>query len=115
MKRYSTIRNYKKFKSINQKFVVFIKSGDYYYTYDADAKIMMFIFKSYNYELNSFMIQKENFNKVLNILLNQGLNVILAGWKNSSEYYSSFINQYDNILRHAKIEYQKTRANADEY
>ena len=108
MKRYSIIRNYKKIKKYNQYFVVFIKCGEYYYTYDADAKIMMYIFNKFNYELNSFRIKKENFNKTVKVLLDNHLNVILAGSKNSREYYCDKFNEYQNIKAKAKYNFKAT-------
>ena len=78
MVKYSAIRNYKKFKKMYPNFVLFIKYGKYYYTYDADAKILMYLYGSYT-ENNSFRIEKEKFKSVLSKLLSSGLNVVLTG------------------------------------
>ena len=106
MKRYSVIRNYKKFKREYPYFIVFITCKDYYYTSDSDAKIMMFIFESHREEV-SFRIEKDKFTYVLKILLSHGLNVVLAGWKNSREYYSEKPNDYLKIKKKSKEQYHE--------
>lgn len=105
MRKYSVIRNYKKFKSEYKNFVLFIKCGDYYYTYDSDAKIMMYFYDTYR-ETASFRIEKIKFKSVLNYLLKNGINVVLAGWKNTREYYSENLNEYEKIKRKAKLKYK---------
>lgn len=106
MRRYSVIRNYKRFKSQYPLFVLFIKYGEYYYTFDSDAKIMMYIFNVYREE-SSFRIDKNKFKGVLNILHERGLNVVLAGWKNAQEYYSYKTNEYVKIKKKSKEIYHE--------
>ncbi|HBA37406.1 MAG TPA: hypothetical protein DCY94_01655 [Firmicutes bacterium] len=107
LKQYSVIRNYKKFKKDYTKFVLFIKGGDYYYTFDADAKIMMFLYDSRNPVLE-YRIDKNEFTKVLVKLHSVGLNVVLAGWKLSNEFYTDKTNEYDTIKKKAKEYYKAT-------
>lgn len=113
MKQYSVIRNFKRFKSEYPYFVLFIKSGDYYYTFDSDAKIMMYLFDAYKEEV-SFRIEKNRFKSVLNKLHENGLNVALAGWKLSQEFYTYKMNDYENIKKKAKFFYKATNSSVIE-
>ena len=114
-KKYNPLRNYKHFKKEYLYFVVFVRCGDVYYTFDADAKIMMYYFDKYRCE-QSFMISKEKFNKVLRLLLSNGINVTLTGWKNAREYYSNKPNDYIRIRTKSKNWYkEKTKGLGDYY
>ncbi len=75
MVKYSAIRNYKKFKKMYPNFVLFIKYGKYYYIYEADTKILIYLYDSYT-ESNSFRMEKEKFKDVLSGLFSNGLNVV---------------------------------------
>lgn len=113
MRKYSSIRNFKKFKRVYPYFVLFIKDGNYYYTYDADAKIMNYIFKG-NMIKNEYKILKSDFKFVLEKLHDHGLNVVLAGWKNSREYYSEKMNNYVKIKKKSK-DYVKNETKQDNF
>lgn len=80
--------------------------GEYYYTFDSDAKIMMYLFNAHREEV-SFRIDKQKFSLVLAVLLKNGLNVTLAGWKNSREYYSPKQNEYVKIKKKSKEQYNE--------
>ena len=107
MKKYNVIRNYKNFKKDYLYFVVFIKCKDYYYTFDSDAKIMMYLYDVYR-EDASFRIEKNKFKDVLSKLLDNGLNVVLAGWKVAREYYSENGNNYEKIKKKSKQKHKST-------
>lgn len=107
MKKYSAIRNYKKFKKDYSNFVLFIKCGEYYYTFDSDAKIMMYVYQDVKKDI-VYKIEKINFTSVLTKLHNLGLNVALAGWKLSREYYTNKMSEYDKVKRKAKGYYKST-------
>jgi len=104
-RKYSSIRNYKKFKKEYLYFVLFIKDGSYYYTYDMDAKIMMYLYDDFDIELR-YRIYKEEFKDVLLRLHENGLNVVLAGWKYANEFYTCKSNEYLKVKKKAK-EYYK--------
>lgn len=68
-KRYNVIRNYKFFKSQYKYFVIFIKCGEYYYTFDSNAKIMMYLTNNYN-KLKLVLDKITNYLKTLKLELN---------------------------------------------
>ena len=105
MKNYSVIRNYKKFKKTYLYFVIFIKCGSFYYTFDSDAKIMMYVFDTYRVD-TSFRIEKYKWSNVVNTLLDNGVNVVLAGWKNAREYYTNKENIYAKVRAKSKESYK---------
>ncbi len=109
MKQYSVIRNYKKFKKDYPYFVLFIKGGDYYYTFDSDAKIMMYVYDVKNEE-TSFRIEKEKFTSVVKKLHSLGINAALAGWKISKEFYTDKQSDYNDLKRKAKLYYCATQS-----
>lgn len=104
-KRYNVIRNYKFFKSQYKYFVIFIKCGEYYYTFDSDAKIMMYLTNNYN-GTHRFRILKEDFKTILSMLLSKGINVVLAGWKLTREYYSQYENKYSKLKNRSILFYK---------
>lgn len=106
-KNYSVIRNYKKFKSIYPEFVVFIKCGEYYYTYDSDSRILMYLYQTFREDM-SFRIEKNRFNSVLYKLHQNNLNVVLAGEKKANEYYTSLESKYRKIKKISKDYYDAT-------
>ena len=108
MKKYSVIRNYKVFKKRYLYFLVFVKSGEYYYTFDSDAKIMMYIYDAFR-EDASFRIEKEKWPLVVSALLEQGLNVVLTGWKNAREYYATKENRYMKYRTKSKLKYREIK------
>ncbi len=107
MRTYSTIRNYKKFKKDYVNFVLFIKGGDYYYTFDSDAKIMMYVYQNVHEDV-FYTIARDEFTNVQIKLHSIGLNVALAGYKISKEFYTSKMSEYENIKRKAKEYYNAT-------
>lgn len=107
MKEYSAIRNYKKFKSEYVNFVLFIKKGDYYYTFDSDAKIMMYVYHDIKDELE-YKIEKYRFTSVVTKLHSLGLNVVLAGWKLANEFYTDKTSDYIRVKRLAREYYKAT-------
>ena len=104
-RRYSVIRNYKKFKKEYLYFIVFVKCKDVYYTFDADAKIMLYL-DNVNLVDNKYIIDKKSFKSILNLLLNKGINVVLVGWKNTREYYSNKGNNYMYYKKKSKLFYK---------
>lgn len=112
-KDYSVIRNYKKFKKEYPKFIVFIKCGKYYYTYDSDSMIMMYLYKSFREDM-SFRIEKDRFRIVLDRLLDNHLNVVLAGSKIAREYYSEGEARYDKMRKLGKEYYKATICSVNE-
>lgn len=105
---YKPVKYYKKFKRDYLQFVVFVKCGAFYYTFDSDAKIMVYVC---NYALNedgSIKIKKEEFFSILKILHQNELNVILAGSKNVSEYYTDKQSQYMKVRARAKAHVRAT-------
>ncbi len=107
MKTYSVIRNYKKFKKDYPNFVLFIKGGDYYYTFDSDAKIMMYVYENAKDE-NEYKIEKSKFTSVQIKLHRLGLNVALAGWKLSQEFYTDKMSEYQKVKKKAKEYFNAT-------
>lgn len=107
MKTYSAIRNYKKFKKDYVNFVLFIKGGDYYYTFDSDAKIMMYVYQNV-YEESEYKIEKSKFTSVQIKLHSLGLNVALAGWKLTQEFYTDKMSEYQKVKKKAKEYYNAT-------
>lgn len=105
-RKYNSVRYYKKFKRDYLYFVLFIKDGSYYYTYDMDAKIMMYLYNDFDIDLR-YRVYKEDFKDVLFKLHESGLNVVLAGWKKSQEFYTFKSNEYLKVKKKAK-EYYKT-------
>ncbi len=106
-RNYSVIRNYKKFKKEYPEFIVFIKCGKYYYTYDSDSRILMYLYDAFREDM-SFRIEKDSFNDVLSRLLESNLNVVLAGSKVAREYYSSKENKYEKMKKMGKDYYKAT-------
>ena len=104
--KYNALRNYKKFKKQYLHFVLFISHGQYYYTYDSDARIMMYLYKSYR-EPMSFRISKERFPEVLRLLLSNNLNVVVAGWKNAREYYTDKESKYLDLKKKGKLTHRE--------
>ncbi len=51
MKKYSAIRNFKRFKRDYPYFVLFIKEGEYYRNFDSDAKILMYLYDTYHEDI----------------------------------------------------------------
>ncbi len=113
MKTYSVIRNYKKFKKDYPSFVLFIKGGDYYYTFDSDAKIMMYVYEN-AHEKIEYKIEKNKFASVQARLHSLGLNVALAGWKLSSEYYTDKMSEYQKLKKKAKAYYNATLSSVND-
>lgn len=107
-KEYKPIRYYKKFKKDYLQFVVFIKGGQYYYTFDSDAKIMCYICHVSLLEGNYVKIKKSDFTDVLKMLHEVGLNVILAGYKNVDEFYTELQSQYMKVRAKSKAFYRAT-------
>lgn len=110
---YSAIRNYKKFKKEYPYFMLFIKCGEYYYTFDSDARIMMYLYDSPSKEMD-FRIEKREFEAVLFTLHAQGLNVVLAGSKITKEYYSSKMNNYMKMKKKGKDYFNATKCSVSE-
>lgn len=86
-RKYEPYNYYKKFKLVYKEFVLFIKNGEYYMTYDRDAKIVSYICKC-NFEKPSLAVSKWEFKDLLSVLHNEGLNVVLSGAKKCQEYYT---------------------------
>lgn len=107
MKEYSAIRNYKKFKREYVNFVLFIKAGSYYYTFDSDAKIMMYINNDVK-EKMEYKIEKYKFTSTVAKLHSLGLNVVLAGWKLADEFYTDKMTNYPKIKQLAREYYKAT-------
>lgn len=108
-KEYSPIRNYKKFKKDYPYFVLFIKNKNYYWTFDSDAKIMMYLLKDYKDDLE-YKINKEDFSKIVKMLHDIGINVALAGWKLVNEYYTDKMSEYLDVKKKARIYFKSTKS-----
>ena len=108
MRKYNTLRNYKNFKKVYREFVVFIKNGNYLCTYDSDARILMYLNKDYS-ETLKYSILKIDFKKIIKTLHDNNLNVVLCGYKKSSEYYTSLISKYDEKVKVSKEWYKNER------
>lgn len=102
--KYNPIRYYKKFKSEYLQFVLFIKCGENYYTYDTDAKIAMHFSGKWT-ESVEYRIKKTDFASFVRILHYNNLNVVLAGSKNAREYYTDKENKYAHYKKKCKQEY----------
>lgn len=100
--KYNPLKYYKKFKRDYKEFVVFVKCGEYYYTYDADAKIVSYIFDGSNPQ-NYVRVKKDNFTKVVKVLLRNNLNVVLVGSKNTREYYTDTMSKYRSIKNKSRL------------
>ncbi len=96
MRKYNPIRYYKKFKGEYSEFVVFIKNGEFYQSYDADARIVAFVM-NFCLSNNELKVSKYEFVNVLKKFHEAGLNVALAGSKNVREYYTDKQSVYKKV------------------
>lgn len=98
---YNPIRYYKKFKKEYLEFIVFVKCGLYYYSYDADARMIYYCLGKDVYS-NTFKIEKFQFQKILRILHEKNMNVVLVGSKNTREYYTEKESTIKKLKKTAK-------------
>lgn len=95
-----TITEYgKMIKREKEEYVVFIKYGKFYRSYDYDAYIMHYLFK---YKLTSretvgFPI--ENINKILGVFKDKNISAIVVNGIDSYVVYECLSNKYDFYLK----------------
>ena len=109
MNKYNPVKHYKNFKKEYLQFVVFIKNGKHYCTYDSDAKIVSYICNMPLVE-ESIKIPKEQFGEIVKVLHDNNLNVALAGSKNVSEYYTHKQSRYMKVRAKSKEIYRATKS-----
>lgn len=98
---YNPIRYYKKFKKEYLQFVVFVKCGSVYHTFDSDAKIVAYVDER-TIEDGTVKIYKQEFLEVLKVLHEAGLNVVLVGSNKASEFYTSKQSEYMKVRAKSK-------------
>lgn len=109
MKKYNPIKHYKNFKKEYLEFVVFIKNGSYYCTYDSDAKIVSYV-NGMPLVDGHIQIKKEQFSEMIKTLHKYGLNVVLAGSKNTNEYYTDKQSCYMKVRAQSKEKFKATKS-----
>lgn len=100
-KLYNPIKYYKKFKKEYLQFVVFVKCGKIYQTFDSDAKIVGYIVDDRLFD-GTVKIAKEDFAKILRKLHEAGLNVVLVGSKKRDKFYTSKESLYLKVRAKSK-------------
>lgn len=99
-----TIDKYMKFKSEYQRYVILIKSGNFYYSFDDDAYILRYLF---NYQIrdNKVGFPLNAKAKVKSVLNRHNINLIEIIDDYAYVLETKNANQYDEKLKESKSNY----------
>ena len=97
-----TITEYGKLiKEKHEKFIVLIKYGKFYRSFNYDAYIIHYLLKYKLSSKNSIGFPIENLDKVLKILYNNKISVVIINDNTNYIKHESINNNYDKLLKQA--------------
>lgn len=101
---------YESLKSLNDKSIVIIKNGIFYYTYNDDAIVLWHLFDYKIRDDNELGFGSNSYIKVLDNLRSKNLNyIVYDSLSNVIDKYESNNNLYNTYLRISKNKYNDSK------